>query len=756
MPIPSSQMDPSAQDVSSSREALVEAEFIDLFFSQSPLGIASALISAVALTLLLWHHVNSRLLMTWLIAITSVLLLRSLLIYCYYRSCGAVKRNRAWGRANVIGLGLSGCLWAAAIVLFFPSHSLVHQLCLAFVICGLVTGSTSLYAGVPIAFRIFSVAPLFILIIRFLAFPDAVHLILASLTLLYLALMTMTARSFSGTRRQLLAAKFELSERVAQRTQALEAANTSLKNEIQERHKIEARLRQERDQLEDITATIGAGLVVISDSYKILWANRVFREAHANAVGQLCYQLQYHRDTACETCGVRQVLEQGQEKVFHEQQHVDDLGNPLWFQIVTTPIRNSEGCIPAALELVLPITERKLDESARRRMSEQLEEARKTEAIATLAGGIAHQFNNALAVIAGNVELLEYDYRHDARMENYARPITNAAGRMTQLTNQLLAYAKGGKYKEQPNDLGSVAETTLSLIKHIIPSEISMQRFLQTGLPQVKVDITQIQMVISAIVANAAEAIDGKGMITVSCSQVRIEDTLGTPTGRVPPGRYVTLSVVDDGAGMDKETVQRIFEPFFTTKFQGRGLGMAAVYGIIRNHDGYIEVTSEPGKGTCVCIYLPALTPAPVVSQVLDPVNGHGNETVWMIEDDAGVVEFNRTWLHRMGYGVMVATSGAQAIEMLRQDRPFDLVLLDLALPDMSGAALYPMIRKHRPAAKVIVCSGYGLDEATQQLLDEGADGFIQKPYSLSDIHSIIVRALKGEAAPIRPGALEN
>jgi two-component system, cell cycle sensor histidine kinase and response regulator CckA len=756
MPIASSQADPSAQGISSSREALVEAEFIDLFFSQSSLGIASALISAVALTLLLWHHVDSRLLMTWLIVITSVLLLRSLLIYRYHRSGGALKRNKSWGRANIIGLGLSGCLWAAAIVLFFPSHSLVHQLCLAFVICGVVTGSTSLYAGVPIAFRVFSVAPLLMLILRFLAFPDAVHLILASLTLLYLALMTMTASSFSGTRRQLLATKFELSERVAQRTQALEAVNTSLKNEIQERHKIEARLRQERDQLEDITATIGAGLVVISDNYKILWANRVFQETHANAVGQLCYQLQYHRDAVCETCGVRQVLEQDLEKAFHEQQHVDDQGNPTWFQIVTTPIRNSEGRILAALELVLPITERKLDESARRRMSEQLEEARKTEAIATLAGGIAHQFNNALAVIAGNIELLEYDYRHDAQMENYSRPINNAASRMTQLTNQLLAYAKGGKYKEQPNDLSGVTETTLSLIKHTIPSEIAMHRSLETGLPQVKVDITQIQMVISAIVANAAEAISGRGKITVSCSQVRIEDTPGSPAGRVPPGRYVTLSVVDNGAGMDKDTVQRIFEPFFTTKFQGRGLGMAAVYGIIRNHGGYIEVTSEPGKGTSVCIYLPSLAPRPVASQGLDPANDHGSETVWMIEDDAEVVAFNRAWLHRMGYGVLVAASGEQATEMLRQNKPFDVVLLDLALPDMSGAALYPLIRKHRPSAKVIVCSGYGLDEATQQLLDEGADGYIQKPYSLSDIHSIIVRVLKSEAAPFRTGALEN
>jgi PAS domain-containing protein len=328
MPIPSIHTDPSTRYDPSSREALVEAEFIDLFFSQSPLGIASALISAVALTLLLWHHVNSRLLVTWLVSITSVLALRSLLIHRYHRSGDLLEQNKTWGRANIVGLGLCGCLWAAAIVLLFPSHSLVHQLCLAFIVCGVVTGSASLYAGLPIAFRWFSVAPLVMLILRFLTLPDPVHLILASLTLLYLALMIMTARSFASTRRQLLATKFELSDRVAQRTQALETANASLTNEIQERRKIEAHLRQERDQLEDITATIGAGLVVVSDNYEILWANKVFKETHADAVGQLCYRLQYRRDTACETCGVRQVMEQGLEKVFHEQQHADDQGNP--------------------------------------------------------------------------------------------------------------------------------------------------------------------------------------------------------------------------------------------------------------------------------------------------------------------------------------------------------------------------------------------------------------------------------------------
>ncbi len=437
------------------------------------------------------------------------------------------------------------------------------------------------------------------------------------------------------------------------------------------------------------------------------------------------------------------VFEQGYEKVIHEQQRLDAQGNSLWFQIVTTPIRNAEGHIRAALELVLPITELKLAESARRRMSEKLEEARKIEAIATLAGGIAHQFNNALAVISGNIELLEYDYRHDSQIGTYSQPVTQAAGRMTQLTNQLLAYAKGGKYKEQPNDLGAVTETTLALIKHTIPRKISVSKLLPPDLPKVKIDVTQIQMVISAIVANAAEAINGSGSINISSAKVTVTHDNCAQYGSIPPGCYVCLTVEDDGAGMDDKTVKRIFEPFFTTKFQGRGLGMAAVYGIIRNHAGYINVTSQTGRGTQVRIYFPALVKMEGAPDNAAGQDVHGSGTVFIIEDDPGMVEVNQTWLKRMGYEVLAATTAAQAIQIIcRSNQPFDVVLLDLVLPDMGGAAIYPLIRQHRPLAKVIVCSGFGLDGATQELLDAGADGFIQKPYTFANIGEIIKRVM--------------
>jgi two-component system, cell cycle sensor histidine kinase and response regulator CckA len=747
MPVHFNRVDNGAQANRADREALIEAKITNLFFKQSPLGIVGTLINACALTFLLWRQVDTRLLSVWLAAVVLICALRAVLIYRFYYSQPIyVHEAPRWSRWNMISLGVTGLLWGATMLVIFPAHSVAHQLCGAFILAGIVTGAACHYAGVSMASKVFGLAPLVALISRFLFYADPIHRVLAGLAVLYLVFIFLASTRLARIRRWLLSAQIELADRVAERNKALEGANMALKNEVQERRKFEVQLRQERDRLEAITTTVGAGLAVISTKYRTLWVNRVFRETFGDVKGHLCYKANYQRDRICDECGARMVFEKGYKKVIHEQRHLDAQGNPIWFQIVTTPIRNADGRISAALELVLPITERKLAESARQRMAEKLEDARKTEAIATLAGGIAHQFNNALAVISGNIELLEYDYRHDSQIGTYASPVSDAANRMAQLTNQLLAYAKGGKYKERPNDLSSVTETTLSLIKHTIAPEVAVNASLEPDLPKVKIDVTQIQMVISAIVSNAAEAIQGDGLITVTCSKVMINNDNYTQHDSIPPGGYVVLSITDNGAGMDEKTIKRVFEPFFTTKFQGRGLGMAAVYGIIRNHGGYIKASSQAGLGTEVRIYLPALPSIEDPPKEKPGPEVHGGGTVFVIEDDPGVVEINQAWLKRLGYKVLVATTAAQAIQIIcRTNTPFDVVLLDLVLPDMSGSAIFPLIREHRPLAKVIVCSGYGLAGPTQELLDAGADGFIQKPYGLNDIHETIVKVISLE-----------
>ncbi len=254
---------------------------------------------------------------------------------------------------------------------------------------------------------------------------------------------------------------------------------------------------------------------------------------------------------------------------------------------------------PASLNFVRDITQHKELES-------QLQQAQKMEAIAILAGGVAHQFNNALCPITANLDLLEVDSANHENTSKCIEQMRGSAQRMVRLINQLLAYARGGRYQPEiilPNDL---VRDSLPLIKHTLHSSIYIDTDLHKNTFPVETDITQMQMVLSAVLQNASDAIEGEGSIKISSKNQEIDENFSNYYPGLKPGSYVSLTIEDDGKGMDEETRSRIFEPFFTTKFHGRGLGMAAVYGIIKNHDGYITVDSEVNKGTVVRIFLPA------------------------------------------------------------------------------------------------------------------------------------------------------
>jgi len=236
----------------------------------------------------------------------------------------------------------------------------------------------------------------------------------------------------------------------------------------------------------------------------------------------------------------------------------------------------------------------------------KLQQAQKIETIATLAGGIAHEFNNALSSITGHADLFHMEYPEDEKITDYAKAMKQSALRMAHLTKQLLAYARGGKYFPLSMSLSSFVEGSLPIIRYILDPDIRLETDLPSDVMNAEVDSVQMQMVLSAIAANSNEAIEGPGRITISTRNTDLDQGFIEDHPGLKPGPYVCLSIEDDGKGMDEETRERIFDPFFTTHFIGRGLGMAAVYGIVRNHNGSMSVDSEPGKGTVVWIYLPA------------------------------------------------------------------------------------------------------------------------------------------------------
>ncbi len=244
-----------------------------------------------------------------------------------------------------------------------------------------------------------------------------------------------------------------------------------------------------------------------------------------------------------------------------------------------------------------------------------------------------------------------------------------------------------------------------------------------------------MQMVLSAILANSNEAIEDAGLIRIAAENKDIDEDFTKEHPDLKPGSYVCLTIEDDGKGMDEETKNGIFEPFFTTKFQGRGMGMAAVYGIIKSHDGAITVDSEPGKGTAVRVYLPAISEESreqrrkaVEQPEVEIAMGEG--TILVIEDEELLVDLFRQILERLGYRVLLAETGKEAVEFAKTfDGQIDLALLDIKLPDMDGGRVYPLIMEARPDLKVIVCSGYSIHGPAQDILDAGAEGFIQKPF---------------------------
>ncbi len=381
------------------------------------------------------------------------------------------------------------------------------------------------------------------------------------------------------------------------------------------------------------------------------------------------------------------------------------------------------------------ITERKRAEKKKLEVEKKLQKSQKMSSIATLAGGIAHQFNNALAAVIGNTELLQMDRPGDEVIENYVESIKNPTERMIDLTAQLLAYARRGKYQMRQLSVNDLVRDTLILLTHTFDLSIKVNTDLPDDIMNIEADFTQLQMVLSSVLSNASEAIGSDGQIQISVENVNIDDRFIASHPEFEKGRYARLTVEDDGHGMDEKTLKRIFEPFYTTKFLGRGLGMAAVHGIVRNHGGTILIESELNEGTKVCIYLPLVEAEIKEAKGPEKELFIGSGTVLLIEDEEIVMDVNQMLLERLGYRVLTAKTGEEAIHIVNTaDGDIDLAILDIVLPDMGGEAVYPLLKKVRPDLKVLVCSGCSIDGPAQEILDAGAQGFLQKPFRIEKL----------------------
>jgi PAS domain S-box-containing protein len=403
-------------------------------------------------------------------------------------------------------------------------------------------------------------------------------------------------------------------------------------------------------------------------------------------------------------------------------------GDLISVSLTISPIR-SGGKIIGASHIARDITRQ-------RQLEEQLRHTKKLESLGVLAGGVAHDFNNLLTGILGNASLALETVAANNPVRGMLRDILSASEHASHLTRQLLAYAGKGRFVVEPVNLSALVREISHLIQTSIPKSVQLRLDLQEDLPAIEADGSQMQQLIMNLVINGAEAV-GEGNVGTVLVATSVQDVdeqyLLTTIGHnnITQGRYVDLEVHDTGSGMDEATIQRIFDPFFTTKFMGRGLGLAAVQGIVRSHKGAMRVYSRVGQGSTFKVLLPAIeqpkaTPARDTDQVLT-----GAGAILVVDDEQIVRRTAKAMLERYGYTVVLAENGQEAVSLFKMLADHvKLVLLDMTMPLMGGEETFRAMQTIRPDVKVILSSGYNEVEAIRRFTGKGLAGFIQKPYS--------------------------
>lgn len=385
--------------------------------------------------------------------------------------------------------------------------------------------------------------------------------------------------------------------------------------------------------------------------------------------------------------------------------------------------------------LLRDVTKRKATEEEKRLLETQLHQAQKMESIGTLAGGIAHDFNNILMGIQGNATLMllkiESEHPNYVKIKNIEKFVQNG----TELTKQLLGFARGGKYLVKTTDLNDVIAKSSSLFART-RKEIQVHTDLHDEIWAADVDGAQIEQALLNLYVNAWQAMSAGGDLYLKTRNV-ILDSSNVKPFKVEPGKYVEISISDTGVGIDRETRKRIFEPFFTTKEMGRGtgLGLASVYGIVKSHGGHIDVSSEKEKGTTFTLYLPASEKKAVQEKAMPAEMSSGTGTILLIDDEKMILDVGCELLEELGYTVLPALSGREALEIFQKNSTkIDLVIMDMIMPGMSGGETFDRLRNINQNIKVLLSSGYSLNGQATKILRRGCDGFIQKPFDLNQL----------------------
>ena len=504
--------------------------------------------------------------------------------------------------------------------------------------------------------------------------------------------------------------------------------------DITDRIKSEEALRESEERFRELAASItevfwlydlrGQQIIYVSPAYEEIWGRPV-ELLYKNH--EIWNESIYPDDRYLVQKSFVRIVKTGRREN-REYRITRPDGSVRWISDRASAITDSDGHVCRIAGIAEDVTEKK-------RLEAQLRQAERMESIGTLAGGIAHDFNNLLMGIQGRASLMVADIRQGHPHFEHLTEIEKYVRSAAELTKQLLGFARGGKYEVLPTDINELVAKSSQMFGRT-QKETAIHSKYQDGLWAVEVDRSQIDQVLLNIFVNAWQAMAPGGDLYIQTENVILKLDDVKPYG-VAPGKFVKISVTDTGCGMDAATLKRVFDPFFTTKEKerGTGLGLASAYGIVKNHDGIIRAESQPGQGATFSIYLPASEKAVSQEKPEEVKILEGTETILLVDDEQLIIDVAVQILKKVGYQVLVARGGDEAIAVFRKNKmTIALVILDLVMPDMGGSEVYDQLKAIDPAVKVLLSSGYSRTGKAAEILNRGCNGFIQKPFNVKDL----------------------
>jgi two-component system cell cycle sensor histidine kinase/response regulator CckA len=507
---------------------------------------------------------------------------------------------------------------------------------------------------------------------------------------------------------------------------------------VSKRIEAQKALRESEERYRSVVENSRDGIMVLNDSFQIIYANMVLSQILGFPRKEI--EGSYFKNYLAQDS--LKPVEDFLINIFRGETTSSGLvgtvvhktGAQRPVKMVANRFEDSSGKVKLVSQLS-DITDKLKTEKEKKNLEAQLIHAQKMEAIGTLAGGIAHDFNNILMGIQGYLSLMRLNPETENPHEKYIQGIEENVMSAANLTDQLLGFARKGKYTPKTTRINEVIEKSARMFTRT-RKEIIVHKRLQEDVWKVEVDQGQIEQVLINLYLNAWHAMPDGGDLYIQTEKVSLSDDYCRPF-EVKGGKYVKISVTDNGIGMDKETLERIFEPFFTTKEigKGTGLGLASAYGIIKNHSGIIRAYSEKGHGATFAIYLPASEAQELDSSPPESMLIRGTERILLVDDEEGPILVEELMLKELGYTVQTARSGKEAIDLYEfSDGTIDLVALDMIMPEKSGKATYEELKTINPRVKVLLVSGYSLNKQVEALIAQGCSGFIQKPFDILEL----------------------